>query len=105
MSRISSMFFILALMVYYMPKFLGKKNKTFIKIHIACGIISTIAMGIAFVQAVGTTELLKYVGFTIIMLAITVTGYLIKKKSCVYRRLHIVATLLFFIYLVGIIVF
>ncbi|MBE6052881.1 MAG: hypothetical protein E7212_03050 [Clostridium sartagoforme] len=104
MERISSSLFMLALLLFYIPKFLKLKKSKFIKAHIAIGIISILAMCTALIQRIGTSEIIKYIGFSSIMVAIGITGYFSMKKSGVGRILHIVSTIGFFIYLFTVIV-
>lgn len=99
MSRISSMFFILALILYYVPKVFKIKNKIFSKIHIVAGLISIVSMLIAFALTIGGDDFIKYLGFSTIMIGIGVSGYLIRKNELLNRKLHLTFTLAFFVYL------
>lgn len=100
MSRISSMFFMISLLIYYIPKLFKVRKPIFLKFHIGAGIISTLAMFGALVQAVVSgEEIIKYLGFSVVMLLISGTGYFIKKNYKLNRKLHIVATISFFAYL------
>lgn len=100
MSRISSIFFLIALAVYYLPKFLNVKKTIYLKVHIVSGILSAAFMVGAFIEGILLKDgIIKYLGFTIIMLLIIGTGYFIKKNSKLGRVLHIVSTVSFFIYL------
>lgn len=99
MERISSSLFMLALLVYYIPKLFKIKKFNFIKAHIAIGSVSVIAMCIALIQKIGKADFIKYIGFTSIMVAIGVTGYFSIGKRGLGRKLHIVSTIGFFIYL------
>ena len=45
---------------------------------------------------VAIADFIKYIGFTIIMILIGITGYLIKKNPRIYRKLHFIFTILFF---------
>lgn len=104
MERISSSLFMLALVLYYIPKLFKLKKSKYIKAHIVIGSISILAMILAFAQRVGQADFIKYMGFSTIMILIGVTGYLIKKNAKLYRKLHIVFTILFFVYLITTIV-
>ena len=41
----------------------------------------------------------KYIGFNIIMIIIGITGLLMKKNYKLYKKIHIIFTALFFVYL------
>lgn len=99
MERISSMFFCISLLAYYIPKLFKVKRKHYIKAHIILGSISVIAMIGALIQKIGQEGFIKYIGFTLIMIAIGLTGTFMKRKYKLYRILHIVFTLSFFVYL------
>ena len=99
MERISSLFFMVALVLYYIPKIFKVRKFNYIKAHIITGSISIIAMVIALISKIGQTDFVKYIGFTIIMISIGVTGYLIKKSPKLYRKLHTAFTVSFFVYL------
>lgn len=100
MSRISSMFFMISFLIYYIPKLFKVRKPIFLKLHIGAGIISTLAMFGALIQAIALKgDIVKYLGFSIVMLLISGTGYFIKKNYKLNKRLHIVATLSFFVYL------
>ncbi|CUO96490.1 hypothetical protein H8S10_04860 [Clostridium sp. NSJ-49] len=99
MERISSSFFMLALILYYIPKILKIRKNKYIKAHIAIGSVSILAMIIALIQKFGQPDFIKYIGFSIIMILIGLTGYFFKNNPKLYRKLHIIATLSFFVYL------
>ena len=99
MERISSSFFMLALIMYYIPKILKVKKSKYVKIHISTGSISIIAMIMALVLKIGQDDFVKYIGFNIIMILIGITGYLFKNNPRLYRKLHIISTISFFVYL------
>lgn len=99
MERISSLLFMLALLFYYIPKDLKIKKFNFRKVHIFIGSISIISMCIALLQRIGNYDFIKYIGFTLIMLFIGITGYISLSKRKVGIRLHIANTICFFIYL------
>ena len=44
-------------------------------------------------------DFIKYIGFTLVMLSIGITGYLSIKRRGISRKLHIVSTIGFFVYL------
>lgn len=104
MSRISSMFFLLSLIFYYIPKFLRFKKFKFVKAHIFLGSISVIAMCIAFIQKIGQEDFIKYIGFSIIMILIGISGYFTIKNRKKFRNLHITSIISFFVYLISIII-
>ena len=104
MCRISSVFFLLSLIFYYVPKALKLKKFKFVKVHIFLGSISVIAMCSALIEKIGQQDFLKYIGFSIVMLLIGISGYLTIKNRKKFRKLHIMSMLSFFIYLVTIIV-
>ena len=91
MERISSLLFCLSLLVYYIPKLFKVKKKVYVKAHMFLGAISVLAM----IQA----DFIKYIGFASIMIAIGITGTIMKKNYKLYRVLHIVFTISFFVYL------
>ena len=99
MERISSLFFMVALMLYYIPKGLKIRKFNYVKTHIITGSMSIIAMVIALLGKIRQADFVKYIGFTIIMISIGVTGYLIKRNPRLYRKLHVVFTMSFFVYL------
>ena len=98
MLRLSSMFFMLSLLSFYLPKMFKIKNKRFLNFHIAMGIMSFITMGVVFIQSIGTPEFLKYLGFTLILLGILVSGYFKRNKKA--GKIHLIITIVFFLYLI-----
>ena len=94
MERISSSLFCLSLLVYYIPKLFKVK-----KAHMFLGAISVLAMIAAVVLKFGQADFIKYIGFASIMIAIGITGTIMKKNYKLYRVLHIVFTISFFVYL------
>ncbi|MGG7142820.1 hypothetical protein ACQPVP_05080 [Clostridium nigeriense] len=99
MERISSNLFMLALLIYYIPKLFKIKKFNFIKAHIVIGSLSVLAMCIALIQKIGQADFIKYIGFTSIMVAIGVTGYFSIRKRGLVRKIHIASTIGFFGYL------
>ena len=93
MERISSSLFCLSLLVYYIPKLFKVKKKVYVKA------ISVLAMIAAVVLKFGQADFIKYIGFASIMIAIGITGTIMKKNYKLYRVLHIVFTISFFVYL------
>ena len=93
MERISSSLFCLSLLVYYIPKLFKVKKKVYV------GAISVLAMIAAVVLKFGQADFIKYIGFASIMIAIGITGTIMKKNYKLYRVLHIVFTISFFVYL------
>ena len=63
------------------------------------GAISVLAMIAAVVLKFGQADFIKYIGFASIMIAIGITGIIMKKNYKLYRVLHIVFTISFFVYL------
>ncbi|MEF9935070.1 MAG: hypothetical protein RR898_07025 [Clostridium sp.] len=104
MTRLSSIFFLIALLAYYLPVVFKCKRSIYGKIHVYSGIASLITMVIAVLMAIGTDSFLKNLGFAIILAIIVITGFLLKDKKGIYRKLHIISTIGFFIYLAGIII-
>ncbi|MBM6819593.1 hypothetical protein H6A19_09650 [Clostridium saudiense] len=99
MERISSMFFCLSLIVYYVLKLLKVKRKIYLKAHISLGAISVLAMVGELINRFGQEGFIKYIGFSVIMLAIGITGMVMKKNYKLYKKIHIIFTIGFFIYL------
>ncbi|MEF9951989.1 MAG: hypothetical protein RR840_03705 [Clostridium sp.] len=104
MTRISSLFFLVALLAYYLPVLFKYRRPIFGKIHVYSGVASLVTMAFGLVMSFGTESIIKYSGFTAIILGIVATGFLMKDKKGVYRTLHIVFTLGFFAYLTAIII-
>ncbi|MGL4990336.1 MAG: hypothetical protein ACRC57_04090 [Sarcina sp.] len=105
MARISSVFFMISLLGYYMLKLLNLKRCKVIKFHVITGWISIIIMGLATIMKFGQLDIVKYIVFTIIMITIGITGYLTHKIDIKYKKTHIYSTILFFIYLITIIIY
>ncbi|MDV4150029.1 hypothetical protein R0131_04185 [Clostridium sp. AL.422] len=99
MQRLSSSLFMLALLVYYLPKIFKMKKSKYVKVHIGIGAVSIIAMCLAFIQKFGSSDFIKYLGFASIMVAIGVSGYYSTSKNRLGRKLHIASTIGFFVYL------
>lgn len=99
MERISSIFFCLSLLIYYILKLCKVKKCIYIKAHIFLGAISVIAMTSQLFLRVGQEGFIKYIGFTAIMLAIGITGAFMKRNYKLYKILHITFTIGFFVYL------
>lgn len=99
MERISSSFFMLSLLFYYVPKIFKIKKINFIKVHICLGSISVLAMCLALIQKIGQDDFIKYIGFAGIMIAIGLTGYFSTKKPKLYKKAHLICTIGFFAYL------
>ena len=99
MERISSMFFCLSLIVYYGLKLFKVKRKIYLKAHIILGSVSVLAMVGALINRFGQEGFIKYIGFAAIMIAIGVTGMIMKKNYKLYKKVHIILTIGFFIYL------
>ena len=99
MERISSMFFCLSLIFYYILKFLKVKKKVYVKTHIILGSISVVAMIGELINRIGQEGFIKYIGFSVIMLGIGITGVVMKNNYKLYKKLHIIFTIGFFVYL------
>lgn len=99
MERISSMFFCLSLLIYYILKVFKVRKCIYIKVHMFLGSISVIAMITALFMRIGQDSLLKYIGFTAIMLSIGITGAFMKKNYELCKKLHVIFTIAFFVYL------
>ena len=99
MERISSLLFCLSLLVYYIPKLFKVKKKIYVKAHMILGSISVLTMVTAMILKLGQADFVKYIGFSMIMIAIGITGTIMKKNYKLYRVLHIVFTISFFVYL------
>lgn len=94
-----------ALLVYYIPKMFGKKNRRIVILHMILGSLAVAGMVMETVQKVGQASFLKYAGFSTVMIAIAITGYLYEKKGKAFKWWHIGAMFSFFLYLAGIIIF
>ena len=99
MERISSMFFCLSLIIYYILKLLKVKKKVYVKTHIILGAISVVAMIGELINRIGQEGFIKYIGFSVIMLGIGITGVVMKSNYKLYKKLHIIFTIGFFVYL------
>ena len=60
---------------------------------------SIFAMICELVLRIGQEGFVKYIGFNIIMIIIGITGLLMKKNYKLYKKIHIIFTALFFVYL------
>ena len=89
MERISSMFFCLSLIVYYGLKLFKVKRKIYLKAHIILGSVSVLAMVGELINRFGQEGFIKYIGFAAIMM----------KNYKLYKKVHIILTIGFFIYL------
>mgnify|MGYP004539230355 FL=1 len=105
MGRVAHLFFTLALLLYYVPRVFKVKKRLYINLHIISGSLSIAAMLYEFIIRAGTEDFIKYLGFTAIMLSIGISGFLIKKNYKLCKNIHIASTVLFFLYLAGIIIF
>ncbi|MCI7030208.1 MAG: hypothetical protein PUJ05_06355 [Clostridium sp.] len=99
MERISSSLFCLSLLVYYLPKLFKAKKKIYVKAHMILGSISVLTMVTAMILKLGQADFVKYIGFSMIMIAIGVTGAVMEKNYKFYRVLHVIFSISFFIYL------
>lgn len=99
MERISSSLFCLSLLVYYLSKLFKAKKKIYVKAHMILGSISVLTMVTAMILKLGQADFVKYIGFSMIMIAIGVTGAVMEKNYKFYRVLHVIFSISFFIYL------
>lgn len=98
MRRLSETLFMVAIIIIYFPKLFKIKTINYVKVHITLGLISIIAMIIAFLQRIGSSEFFRYIGYVVIIILIGVTGYLYKKNRK-FKIYHISTTISFFVYL------
>lgn len=99
MEIISSMFFCLSLIVYYGLKLFKVKRKIYLKAHIILGSVSVLAMVGELINRFGEEGFIKYIGFSVIMITIGITGMIMKKNYKLYKKIHIIFTIGFFVYL------
>ena len=99
MERISSMFFCLSLLIYYILKLFKVKKSICVKSHIVLGSISVLAMIAEFILRIGQEGFIKYIGFAVIMIVIGITGVMMKNNYKLYKKIHIIFTIGFFVYL------
>lgn len=100
-TRLPSIFFMLALAFYYIPKLFKQYRPLYRKAHTLMGGLSAFTMLIAMFLQIGTPKLGKYIVFTIVMGLITLTGALLPKKGRGMRKLHLLSTIGFFVVLFG----
>lgn len=100
-TRLPSLFFMLSLAFYYVPKLCKKQNKGWIKIHISTGLLAFVTMVTAMLTKVGTADLLKYGIFSLSIFLICYTGYRIPRQGKGMRKYHALATIGFFVCLFG----
>ena len=99
MERISSMFFCLSLLIYYILKLFKVKKSICVKKQIVLGSISVFAMIDEFILRIGQEGFIKYIGFAVIMIVIGITGVMMKNNYKLYKKIHIIFTIVFFVYL------
>lgn len=99
--RLPSVFFMLALAFYYIPKLFKCYGPIFRKAHIIAGGLSTLTMLAAMFMQIGTPKFGRYLALTAVLGLITLTGYLLPKKGKRMRLLHILCTVGFFVVLFG----
>lgn len=99
MERIASIFFCLSLVIYHMLRLFKIKKSTCIKAHIVLGSISILSMICELILRIGQEGFVKYIGFNVIMITIAITGIWMKRNYKLYKKLHVIFTFLFFIYL------
>ena len=73
--------------------------KVYLKTHIILGAISVVAMIGELINRIGQEGFIKYIGFSVIMLGIGITGVVMKNNYKLYKKLHIIFTIGFFVYL------
>lgn len=101
--RLPSVFFMLALAFYYIPKLFRCYCPLFRKAHIFTGALSALTMLLAMFMQIGTPKFGRYFALTLVLMLIVLTGYLLPKKGKNMRQLHILCTVGFFVVLFGII--
>lgn len=99
--RLPSIFFMLALLCYYVPKILNKPHPFYRKAHIVTGGLSAVTMVLAMCLQIGTPKFGRYMALTLVLGIITLTGILLPKKGKFMRKLHLLSTISFFIVLFG----
>ena len=99
--RLPSMFFMLALACYYIPKLFKCYRPIFRKAHILTGSLSALTMLIAMFMQIGTPKFGRYLALTVVLGLIVLTGILLSKQKKNMRRLHILCTIGFFVVLFG----
>lgn len=99
--RLPSIFFMLALTCYYIPKLFKCYGPFFRKAHMVTGSLSGLTMLIAMCLQIGSAKFGRYFALTLVLGLITLTGILLPKQGWKMRRLHILCTLSFFAVLFG----
>ena len=103
--RLPSIFFMLALALYYLPKFFKCYGPLFRKAHILTGSLSALTMFVAMFMQIGMPKFGRYLTLMVVLGLIVLTGSLLSKQNKKMRRLHILCTIGFFVVLFGSIFF
>lgn len=104
LTRLPSIFFIISLLFYYVPKIMRKPNRRFTQLHILTGGMAIFLTLLVMCIQIGTVGWTKYIGFSAIMLGIGLTGVGLLKGKSQMRKYHKWGTIGFFLYLILIIV-
>ena len=99
--RLPSIFFMLALALYYLPKLFRCYRPIFRKAHILAGSLSALTMLMAMLMQIGTPKFGRYFALTFVLGLIVLTGFLLPKQGKKMRHLHILCTIGFFVVLFG----
>lgn len=99
--RLPSIFFMLALACYYIPKLFKCYGPRFRKAHMILGSLSVLTILVAMCLQIGAPKFGRYFALALVLCLITLTGILLPKQGKRMRRLHILCTIGFFIVLFG----
>lgn len=99
--RLPSIFFMLALACYYIPKLFKCYGPLFRKAHMVTGSLSALTMLIAMYLQISGPKFGRYFALALVLCLITLTGILLPKQGKKMRRLHLLCTISFFVVLFG----
>lgn len=99
--RLPSIFFMLALACYYIPKLFKCYGPLCRKAHMIAGSLSAFTMLIAMCLQIGSPKFGRYFALALVLALITLTGILLPKQGKKMRRLHLLCTISFFVVLFG----
>lgn len=105
MHKIACFLFMAALILCFAARIFKKNRRSLIKAHIISGALSLLISIANMSIKIFSTAALKYIGFLLIFISIAITGNMIRRNRRLYRKLHIISTILFPIYLILIIIF
>ena len=105
MHRAASSLFMAALILCFAARIFKGNRKNLIRAHIITGALSIAILIVNMFTMLLDTAAIKYIGFLLIFISIAITGFIIKKNRKLYRKLHILSTVLFPVYLILIIIF